>query len=406
MCDGPVPARGADDLPRGADDLVRGADGGPRTVHELQVTGPGHLAWVPTPVPALADGSFRLDSVVAGVSAGTELTFVRGTNPTLGRRFDPELGLFGPAAQADATDPDATGPDAAGPYPVGHLGYMQVGRVTVTRSTHVGVGDLVAATYGQSSGHDLDPLRERFVVLPAGMDPLLGIHAAHMGPICANGLLHAAADLLGPPVPDLGGGVRGRRVLVTGAGVVGLLTALFADHLGAAEVVVADPTPARRDAAAGLGLATVDPDAVDLGEWAARRWRHGAGDRGADVVFQCRGRTASLHDALRALRPQGTVVDLALYPGGAADLRLGEEFHHNGLRIVCAQIGRVPRGTAHLWDRERLSAATLDLLAARGAAVLHHLVTDVVPAAGAPAFYADLVAGRRRTLQAVLRWPA
>jgi len=405
MSDGPVPARGADGLPSGA-------DGGPRTVHELQVTGPGLLAWVPTPVPALADGAFRLDSVVAGVSAGTELTFVRGTNPTLGRRFDPELGLFGPGtpeaevSRAEVSRADAPHADATDPYPVGHLGYMQVGRVTVTRSPHVRVGDLVAATYGQSSGHDLDPLRERFVVLPAGMDPVLGTYAAHMGPICANGLLHAAADLLGPPVPDLGGGVRGRRVLVTGAGVVGLLTALFADHLGAAEVVVADPTPARRDAAAGLGLGTVDPHAVDLGEWASRRWRHGAGDRGADVVFQCRGRTASLHAALRALRPQGTVVDLALYPGGAADLRLGEEFHHNGLRIVCAQIGRVPRGTAHLWDRERLSAATLDLLAARGGAVLDHLVTDVVPAAEAPAFYADLAAGRRRTLQAVLAWPA
>lgn len=383
--------------------------GGPRTVQELQVVGPGRLAWVPRRTPGLADGAFRLDSVVAGVSAGTELTFVKGTNPGVRRTFDPELGLFGPV---DGTDPHARPethldpPDGdAGPYPVGHLGYMQVGRVTVTRSPQVGVGDLVAATYGQSSGHDLDPLRERFVVLPPGTDPLLGIYVAHMGPICANGLLHAAADLLGPPVPDLGGGVRGRRVLVTGAGVVGLVTALFADHLGAAEVVVADPTPTRREVAAGLGLATVDPGSVDLGEWAARRWRHGAADRGADVVFQCRGRTSSLRDALRALRPQGTVVDLAMYPGGAPEVRLGEEFHHNGLRIVCAQIGRVPRGTAHLWDRERLSAATVELLAARGAAVLGHLVTDVVPAADAPELYADLAAGRRRTLQAVLRWP-
>ena len=55
--------------------------------------------------------------------------------------------------------------------------------------------------------------------------------------------------------------------------------------------------------------------------------------------------------ALRSLRPQGTVVDLAFYQGGADAVRLGEEFHHNGLAIRCAQIGRVPRGQAHLWDR-------------------------------------------------------
>ncbi len=54
----------------------------------------------------------------------------------------------------------------------------------------------------------------------------------------------------------------------------------------------------------------------------------------------------SLHTALKALRPQGTAIDLAFYQGGADALRLGEEFHHNGLSIRCAQINRVPRGLA------------------------------------------------------------
>ena len=328
----------------------------------------------------------RLDTVASGVSAGTELSFLKGTNPALTRTWDGELGLFAPG-----THPPS--------YPVTKLGYMQVGRVVASRDPDVPVGRLVAATYGHATGHDLDPLRERLVVLPESMDPVLGVYVAHMGPICANGLLHAAADLT---ATDLADGVRGRRALVTGAGVVGLLTALFAQHLGAQEVVVSDPTPARRAAAAALGLGTVDPSAVDVGSWAKRRWRHAAGDRGADVVFQCRGQVAALHEALRALRPQGTVVDLAFYPGGAAELRLGEEFHHNGLRIVCAQIGRVPRGLQHLWDRERLSAATVDLLAARGGDVRAHLVSDLVPLHQAPELLADLVARSRHVLQAVL----
>ena len=48
--------------------------------------------------------------------------------------------------------------------------------------------------YGHRTGYAADPLRDRFVALPADLDPLLGIYVAHMGPICANGLLHAAAD--------------------------------------------------------------------------------------------------------------------------------------------------------------------------------------------------------------------
>nr|BFE79681.1 hypothetical protein GCM10020093_022820 [Planobispora longispora] len=102
-----------------------------------------------------------------------------------------------------------------------------------------------------------------------------------------------------------------------------------------------------------------------------------------------------------AAAPQGTVVDLAFYQEGAASLRLGEEFHHNGLSIRCAQIGRVPRGLAHLWSRERLSAETLDLLRARGDAVRRHLITDLVPFDDAPRFLAALADRRRHAIQAV-----
>jgi hypothetical protein len=354
------------------------------------VTGPGAVELRTEPPAELTAGTFRVATLFSGVSAGTELTFVKDTNPWLHRGFDAELGLF-----------RDTGPGS--PYPVTKLGYMQVARVVEAATPAVAEGALVAMTYGHRTGHVADPLRERFVQLPGDLDPLLGVYVAHMGPICANGLLHAAADLYGSDVRGLGDGVRGRRVAVTGAGVVGLLTALFARRHGAASVVVVDPTPERRAVAAALGLDTLDPDGPDDPAVVLKtRWRHAAGDRGADVVFQCRGRASALHLALRLLRPQGTVVDLAFYPGGADDVRLGEEFHHNGLALRCAQIGRVPRGLAATWDRERLSAETIDLLAADGAAVRKHLVSAVVPFDEAPQLFTDLAAGRRHELQAVL----
>ena len=258
-------------------------------------------------------------------------------------------------------------------------------------------------TYGHRTGYLADPLVDRFVPLPDDLDPLLGIYVAHMGPICANGLLHAAADLFGPDVRTVGDGVRGRRVAVTGAGVVGLLTALLARHHGAASVVVLDPTPERRAVAAALGLETLDPDADDPAVLLKTRWAHGPGDRGADVVFQCRGQAVALQLALRLLRPQGTVIDLAFYQAGAEEVRLGEEFHHNGLAVRCAQIGRVPRGLAPAWDRERLSGETVDLLRAYGEPVA------AAPGVGDRAVRrrhrpcsTDLAARRRQELQVVL----
>jgi threonine dehydrogenase-like Zn-dependent dehydrogenase len=355
----------------------------------LAVPEPGRLAWVEAEERPLTSGRFRVETLFSGLSAGTELTFLKGTNPYLHASWDPEWGVF-------RADRPATG------YPVLQLGYMEVGRVTDSRTPAVAEGALVAMAYGHRTSHVADGDTERFILLPDDVDPLLGVYVAHMGPICANGLLHAAAEARdGAGVGDLGDGVRGLTVLVTGAGVVGLLVAAFARHLGAAEVVVADPTPARRAAAEGIGLVAVDDGEEPLWHRIKQRWRHGPGDRGADVVFQCRGQAAVLAEALRCLRPQGTVIDLAFYPGGADPLRLGEEFHHNGLGIRCAQIGRVPRGLAHRWDRDRLSRATIDLLRAHGEAIRAHLVTDVVSFAEAPELMAAVAARRRHVIQAV-----
>lgn len=355
----------------------------------VTVTGPDAVTIRAEPPAPLRDGTFAVRTRYSGVSAGTELSYVKGTNPYLHATWRADLGMFQPGEPA-------TG------YPVVGPGYMEVAEVVRTRSPAVAEGMLLAMAYGHRTGYLADPLTDRFVPLPEDLDPLLGIYVAHMGPICANGLLHAAADLYGPAVRGLGDGVRGRRVAVLGAGVVALLTALFARRHGAASVVVVDPTPQRRAVATALGLETLDPVARDPAVVLKTRWPHGPGDRGADVVFQCRGQAGALHLALRLLRPQGTVVDLAFYQAGADELRLGEEFHHNGLVVRCAQIGRVPRGLSPSWDRERLSAETIVLLREEGGAIRTHLVSAVVPFTDAPALLTDLAARRRHELQAVL----
>jgi threonine dehydrogenase-like Zn-dependent dehydrogenase len=356
------------------------------TIRTLVVPRAGELTIVETPEPPLADGRFRAETLFTGLSAGTELTWFRGTSPWFSAAWDADLGLF-------------TRDRPAQQFPVERLGYMEVARVTDSRTAAVAEGATVAMAYGHSTVVHGDPLTQHVVPVPAELDPVLGIYVAHLGPICVNGLLHAAADVGGV---DLGDGVRGRLVLVTGGGAIGLLVGLLARVHGAAEVVVADPTAHRRSAAGALGLQAVDT-APELARELKTRWRHGPADRGADVVFQCRGEASTLATALRCLRPQGTVVDLAFYTGDAGAVALGEEFHHNGLSVRCAQIGRVPRGLAHRWDRRRLSHETLALLAGHGDAVRAHLLTDVVPFDEAPALVADLSARRRHVISAAFR---
>ena len=319
-----------------------------------------------------------------GLSAGTELTFLKGTNPYLASSWDADAGMF----RADRPSVE---------FPVRFMGYMEVARLSDTKADGFAVGDVVATTFGHKTGHIAAPAQDFLVPMPADLDPMLGIFAAQMGPIAANGILHA--DALCHPAGDaaFGAGVQGRRVVVWGGGTVGLLTALFARAVGAQSVVLAEPSAFRRGVAERMGLQAMDEDAA-MSE--AKLW--GApGDRGADIVFQTRARSDSLHRALAALRPQGSVIDLAFYQGGMDGVRLGEEFHHNGLRLICAQIGRVPSGFAPAWPRMRLAEETLALLAAQGSLIRDTMITHAVPFEEAPGFLSHLLHNRPEFLQIV-----
>ena len=355
-----------------------------REVRSLGVEAPfraGMFGYDEAPAEA---GQVRLDLCYTGLSAGTELTFLKGTNPYLASSWDADATMFRrdrPAVE----------------YPVRFMGYMEVARISDSKAAGIVPGDIVATTFGHKTGHIATPAQDFLVPMPDGLDPMLGIFVAQMGPIAVNGILHA--DALAHPGGDapFGAGVRGRRVSVWGGGTVGLFTALFARAAGAQDVVLAEPSAFRRGIAERLGLRALDEDAA-VAE--AKSWGL-AGDRGADLVFQTRARSDSLHLALCALRPQGTVIDLAFYQGGMDGLRLGEEFHHNGLRLVCAQIGRVPQGFGPAWPKLRLSQETLGLLAAHGPMIRDSMITHVVPFDEAPEFLSHLIHARPEFLQVV-----
>ena len=71
------------------------------------------------------------------------------------------------------------------------------------------------------------------------------------------------------------------------------------------------------------------------------------------------------------------------------------------MSIRCAQIGRVPRGLEHRWDRRRLAAETMRLIKQRGEAIRREMITHVVPIDDAPAFVSGLIAERPDFVQIV-----
>jgi threonine dehydrogenase-like Zn-dependent dehydrogenase len=159
-----------------------------------------------------------------------------------------------------------------------------------------------------------------------------GLDLAHMLPIALNAVAFAEGRHAGGPA------------VVFGCGPIGLLTAQVARATGATPVYAVDRLAARLDIARTLGL---EPVAAD-GDLAARLKRAHGADAIA-VAFECTGSASALQEATRVVRRRGTVVALGFYQGDASGLRLGEEFHHNGVEIRSGQIGNLhpsfdPRG--------------------------------------------------------------
>jgi 2-desacetyl-2-hydroxyethyl bacteriochlorophyllide A dehydrogenase len=306
--------------------IERGEIGG-RTV---QLTEAGDVECVRYEPAPLAEGHVRIRTARSAISSGTEMTFYgrSATNVYLHKQWNEELRLFEPGTASMA-------------YPL-VIGYRAAGEVIESRSPHVEVGERVYGSWRHTELTTLPGEVARDQRLPQGLTWDDGVDIAQMGPICINAAAYGDGEHAGRPA------------VVFGAGVVGLLTAQIVRATGADPVHVVDRLPERLAMASDLGLETVDASgSADVA--AGLKRLHGA--NAIPVAWECTGSTRALHEAIRVVRRRGTVVAVGFYQGEAAGLVLGDEFHHNGIRIACGQIGNVHPG--HTW--RTLRAATIGM---------------------------------------------
>ena len=106
----------------------------------------------------------------------------------------------------------------------------------------------------------------------------------------------------------IGGGIRGKRVLISGSGPIGLLTAAAAAAEGAAEVVCADLLAGPLQRARLLGAASPVPiGTVQIGV-------EDLPDSHFDVTLECAGVPQALHGLLLATRRAGILVQVGNLP--------------------------------------------------------------------------------------------
>jgi threonine dehydrogenase-like Zn-dependent dehydrogenase len=317
----------------------------------------------------------RVRTFYSGISAGTELTYYRGSNVYLSKQWDADRRLFLPTETGQGSYA----------YPVRNWGYEEVGEVIESgaEAEDLPPGTIVYGTWGHRTTAIIaaDFARERR--LPEGVDPLLGIFS-HIGTITMNGILDSTIRL-------------GETVAVFGLGVVGNVVGQLA-KLSGAQVIGVDLLPLRLEKAREVGFDVV----IDgKAESAAERIKALTGNRGADVCIEASGAIPALNEAIRACAYNSKVVALGLYQGGASGLILGDEFHHNRINLVCSQVGGVSAELQQRWNRLRLVHTFMNLLAQKRVQ-MHPLITHIDSAWKAQQLYELIDSRSDEVIQAVL----
>ena len=339
----------------------------------LILEAPGRLAFEETPDPTLASDEVRIRTLYSGISAGTELSQYRGTNPFMHRQWDEASRLF---VAADSP---------SWPYPVRNLGYEEVGEIVEIGSDVSGlkVGHRVYGTWNHRTHHvaAADYARDR--LLPDGADPRIGIFS-HIGAVALNGV-HDAQLRIGDVVAVFGLGVPGQIVVQ-------------AARASGATVIAVDLDPGRRETALRLGA----HEAIEAAG-AAEAIKARTDGHGADVCVEVSGAAPALSEAIRAVAYSARVVAMGFFQGEVAGLRLGEEFHHNRIQLICSQISGVAPEASYRWSKPRLWRTAVELQHS-GVLNLLPLITHSAPFADAPELFARLDRGEPGLLQSVLEF--
>jgi L-idonate 5-dehydrogenase len=177
------------------------------------------------------------------------------------------------------------------------------------------------------------------------------------------------------------GKLTDKRVLITGAGPIGLLVAVAAQHSGAREIAITDLVQAPLDVAASLGV----DHPINVGETpdALPAICHKIG--GFDVALEATGVPAALVDCIESVKPGSRIVQVGMFSN--ATVPVG--------RLISRELELV--GTFRFHDE---FAQAVELLE-RGRISVESLITNRMPLARAQEGF-DLASDRRRSIKVSL----
>lgn len=276
----------------------------------LWTVAPGQAELRDEALPPRAPDQALVRTLVTGISRGTERLVLQGRVP-------------------ESQYPVMRAPLMGGdfPFPVKY-GYSAVGVIEA----------------GADEGTRifcLHPHQDRFLAPAAMCIPIPDAVPDARAALAAN--METAVNIAWDARP-----LAGERVLVIGAGVVGLLAAWLIARIPGTEVVITDIDQSRRALAESLGAQFAAPEDAP-------------GER--DLIIHASAAPAGLRHALSLCAFEARIVEASWFGDRDVPLPLGEAFHARRLSIISSQVGAVaPAMRGRRTYAERLGLA-LSLLA-------------------------------------------
>ncbi len=230
----------------------------------------------------------------------------------------------------------------AGRVPPSQFGVMRAPLMDGTFPFPVKYGySLVGERQDGSRVFVLHPHQDRFIAPEAMCIPVPDAIPTRRAVLAAN--METALNLCWDAVP-----LAGERVLVIGAGVVGLLAASLLVRVPATKVTVVDVNPAREALARRIGCAFALPDAAPPDQ---------------ELIVHASASEAGLRLALDRAAFEARIVEASWYGTASPSVPLGETFHSRRLRMIATQVGAIAapmRGRRTHAVRLGLALALLD----------------------------------------------
>ncbi len=298
----------------------------------LWYTAPQELSLETHPLPPLTPDTLRVRTQYSAISRGTERLVFNGSVP---RSEWPRM--------------QAPHQEGTFPFPVKY-GYSTTGIVESGPSDWLG-----KAVFG------LFPHQDLFDAAPAHLHQLPDAVPLKRATLAAN--METALNALWD-----GGAGPCEKIVVVGAGIVGLLTAYLAAKIPGTTVTIIDPLDARGSLAQALGVRFASPDMVSQPEAAAAP-RHAAHLphlprlHDADLVIHTSATAQGLETAISCAGFEATVIELSWYGDKVVSTSLGGAFHSRRLKLMSSQVGTLAQRQRSRWSHNRRMAAAINLLA-------------------------------------------